>query len=132
VMDGCRNKKPNRPALAPLPSEMPQPYIDPDFDKAGNRRYWEQRQAPLVKEPGRTCATCNAVLADGPQPLAIYEKQSSQVPGVDQIARVIQQHGQPDDPFDELDEEGRESHRKVARAILALIRAARVKELVSG
>ena len=27
---------------------------------------------------GRTCATCNAVLADGPQPLAAYEKQSSQ------------------------------------------------------
>ena len=27
---------------------------------------------------GRACATCNAVLADGPQPLAAYEKQSSQ------------------------------------------------------
>jgi len=27
---------------------------------------------------GRTCATCNAVLADGPQPLTTYEKQSSQ------------------------------------------------------
>ena len=29
-------------------------------------------------QAGRTCATCNAVLADGPQPLATYEKQSSQ------------------------------------------------------
>jgi hypothetical protein len=41
------------------------------------------------------------------------------VPGVEQIARVIQQQTCPDDPFDELDDEGRECHRKVARAVLA-------------
>jgi hypothetical protein len=37
---------------------------------------------------GRTCATCNAVLADGPQPLTTYEKQSSQA-GADAVRETL-------------------------------------------
>ena len=35
----------------------------------------EQNRAALalIEQPARTCATCNAILADGPQPLATYE-----------------------------------------------------------
>jgi hypothetical protein len=39
-------------------------------------------------QAGRTCATCNAVLADGPQPLSTYEKQSSQA-GADAVRGAL-------------------------------------------